>query len=271
MSTPTPFRAAALAGALRPRPLGIRRLADLLTGEDGPGAFRRLVRLILPADEAAIMGAGDGEARRDREAARVGAFVARFAERHFPLYEQGEYAGLIGRIPLVPFGWAGEEFHDLDCRHAGHLLLLALVEDVYEGYRVALLDTLASLGIPAALLAPLAAGGLPRDELRRRLTGGPFEAVCAFADWAHGDTGLFFLDCSDDYEIVDDAWDPGVVDHLTGEWRQAEAVLDRIDAVRALLEAEPAARFADLLAAAGRPVGRETPPNVAPNGAENRP
>jgi len=263
MSAPTPLRPAALAVALRPRAIGVRRLADLLCGADGPGAFRRLVRLVFPDEEAAIMGAGaDGEAL-DRETARVDAFVTRFSARHFPLYEQCEYAGLVARIPFVPFGWESDEFHDVERLHSGHLLMLALVEDVYEGYRAALLDRLEALGLPHALLAPLAGGGLPRDELRRRLTGGPFAAVCAFADWAHGDTGLFFLDCCAEYEIYDNVWCREVVDNLSAEWHLAEAALDRIDAVRMQLEAAPVEAFADLLRAADLPVPAEAPP-VAP-------
>ena len=262
MTTPTPLRPAALAVALRPRAIGVRRLADLLRGADGPGAFRRLVRLVFPGEEAAIMGAGaDGDAL-DRETARVDAFVARFSERHFPLYEQCEYADLVARIPFVPFGWQSDEFHDVARLHTGHLLMLALVEDVYEGYRAALLDRLGALGLPHALLAPLAGGGLPRDELRRHLTGGPFAAVCDFADWAHGDSGLFFLDFCAEYEIYDNVWCREVVDNLTAEWHLAEAALDRIDAVRMLLEAAPVEAFAGLLRAAGLPMPAEGPTGV---------
>jgi len=253
MSAPTPLRPAALAAALRPRAVGGTRLAVLLGGEDGPGAFRRLVRLVFPAEEAAIMGSGADSNALDREAARVDAFISRFARRHFPLYEQCEYIGLLGRIPFVLFGWASDEFHALEERHPGHLLMLALVEDVYPGYRVAALERLADLGIPGALLVPLAEAGVPRDELRRRLTDGPFGAVCDFADWVHGDTGRFFLDCCDEYEIDDNIWCPEVIDHLTGEWRRAEVILDRIDAVRRLLEAVPARAFADLMRAVGLP------------------
>ncbi len=109
----------------------------------------------------------------DAGAARVDAFVTRFSARHFPLYEQDEYAGLLGRIPFVTFGWSSDEFHDVAGLHTGHLLMLALVEDIYEGYRGALLNHLTTLGFPTVLLAQLAGGGLPRDELRRRLNGGP--------------------------------------------------------------------------------------------------
>jgi len=253
MTAPTPFRAAALAAALRPRPLGGRRLAELLCGADGPGAFRGLVRLVLPGEEAAIMETGGAGAGRDREAARVDAFVTRFSARHFPLYEQDEYAGLLGHIPFVPFGWSSDEFHDITGLHTGHLLMLALSEDVYEGYRGALLDHLTTLGLPAVLLAPLAGGGLPREELRRRLTGGPFAAVCTFADWAHGTTGLFFLDCCAEYEIDDTPWCREAIDNLTADWRLTVAALDQIDAVRTLLEAAPARAFADLLRAVGLP------------------
>lgn len=261
----TPFRAVALAAALRPQPLGGGRLAELLCGADGPGAFRGLVRLVLPDEETAIMEAGGAGTGHDREAARVDAFVTRFAARHFPLYEQDEYAGLLGRIPFVPFGWSSDEFHDITALHTGHLLMLALVEDVYEGYRGALLDHLTMLGLPTVLLTPLAGGGLPRDELRRRLTDGPFAAVCTFAGWAHGTTGLFFLDCCAEYEIDDTPWCREAIDNLTADWRLAVAALDQIDAVRALLEAAPEQVFADLLRAAGLPAPADPAP--VPGGA----
>lgn len=125
MTALTPFGAVALAAAFRPRPLGGGRLAELLCGVDGPGAFRGLVRLVFPEEEAAVMDAGAEGAGRDREAARVDAFVTRFSARHFPLYEQDEYAGILGRIPFVPFGWSSDEFHDVTGLHTGHLLMHA--------------------------------------------------------------------------------------------------------------------------------------------------
>jgi hypothetical protein len=93
--------------------------------------------------------------------------------------------------------------------------------------------------------------------LRRRLTGGPVAAACDFADWAHGDTGIFFLDFCDEYEIDDNVWCREVIDHLTAEWHRAEAALDRIDALRRRLEADPARAFADLLRAAGIDLSRD--------------
>ena len=188
-----PVRLSAFLAALRPVPLALDRLASQLQGWSGLGAFRRIVQLAFEGEEAvAIMAAGDGG--EDREAARIWAFTRRFEEWYFPIDEMWDYDGLVAAIPVATFGWQGDAFHDLGGRSTGELLLLALHEDVIGGYRVALLDRLEELGVPHALLAALPPGGIPLAVLRERLAGGPFAAAVEAAEWAHGETGLFFLD-----------------------------------------------------------------------------
>lgn len=247
-------RPGALAATLLPIPVSPTGLADLLHGVDGAGAFRALVRLALPDEEDAIMGAGAALGPVGREMARVSAFVERFAARRFPIYEPAEYREVLANIPVAPQGWSLDELHDVACLRLGPALLLALAEDVFlfDGYRAALLDELLARGMPDDLLAPLAADGLAEDPLRARLADTPYAAAADFCAWVHHDTGNAFLDVAPDDEYDSDCpWTRAAIITLTREWRRARALIERVTALCGRLERAPAREFAALLAAAG--------------------
>lgn len=240
-------RPRALACALAPRPARASRLAELTLGQDGVSAFRRLVRTVLPGQEAAIMAvACDDE---DREAARVEAFLDQI-EGLFPVESYpGRYRALLGGIPFRCEGWWDED-QDLGNLPLGELLLLAVVADPFEaGYHDALREWLPALGISAALLDACPTGGATPAELADAFAGTRWEAVAGYAAWVHACTGIVFLDWSPGDSPFPIPWTREDIAWLTEQARSAERLLGTIRDLADWLEAAPAMRFAALVAA----------------------
>lgn len=245
-SEPVVPRPTALGGWLRRLPVAPVALADALGGASVVTEFRRIVRAVLPDEAQAILAARQPDA--GREASRVWAFMERI-QRLFPCYELDEYEQVVCGIPFWRDAWDDERLHDLDLP-AGQLLLLALCQQPYElDSRVSLLDACeAHVGRDVLLRIP-GEGVHPRD-LHARLDGTPFEPAALFADWVWGDTGSAFLDLTDDMEVSDADWTRENVNELARQWTLAETLRNRISAFCAWLEADPAARFEQLLGAA---------------------
>jgi len=241
-------RPSALGGLLRRTPVRPTSVATLLGNHEAYLAFRRILHDIFPDAENEILDARSEGG--NRENARVWAFDHRIEEEYFPLYEADEFEQLVCGIPFVRNAWTWERFHEVDLG-TGELLLFALCSQPYadgEDTRVALLDT-GEGHVPRELLGEIPAGGFTPAELHARLDDTTFAAAAQFADWLWADTGLAFLDVSDE-EVVDVEWTRENVLALAEQWTRARAILDRITALESWLEAEPVAHFARLLDAA---------------------
>ena len=172
--------------------------------------------------------------------------------------------------PFVCLGWSDEDYHELD-RRDGYRLLAALCQHPYDDSDtpLALLDSLEAL-VPPETLRRLPQAGLPPATLHTRLDGGQFAAAADFADWRWATTGTAFLDCDDTLDVVDAPWSPENVALLTTQWRQADAILARIDELATWLETDPPAHFAALLDAALREVVEATADAAGEAGAPPR-
>lgn len=239
----------ALGQWLRRTPVAPTSVAAHLSGHTGVLAFRRIVAEIFPEDAEDILAAQHPGATREQ--ARVWAFLYKVEADLFPVYELDDYEQVAWGIPFIREGWSYDRLHELEMP-PGRLLLFALcAQPVAAGMdsRVPLLDA-AEAHAPRALLLDIPAGGLEPAELHERLDGTPYAAAADFADWLWGDTGSVFLDLDDDVEVSDADWTPAIVEELAGQWQAAAALLERIDALAAWLEADPPAHFARLLDAA---------------------
>ena len=240
---------AALGRVLRRAPVAPTSVARLLEGHEAFLAFRRIVRELFPEAEAEILAAG--EVDRDRESARVWAFLRKVEQEYFPVYDLDEYEQVLAGIPFVREGWSYDRFHQVDLR-TGELLLFALCAQPYDtGYdtRVALLDA-AEAHVPRALLLETPPGGFTPAELHDRLDGTSYEGAALYADWLWGETETVFLDLDDEAVVTDADWTRENVLELAEHWRRSSTILDRIAELTAWLEADPPARLARLLDAA---------------------
>lgn len=234
-----------LAKALRRTVVAPRSVAALLADHEALLQFRRLAHDLFPDEAEAIWNARlPGE---PREVARAQALVQRVQAHFFPLYECDEYDQLVWRIPFLRLGWSLEDYHDLE-RRQGELLLLTLCRAPVDA-RVPLLEW-ARTCVSHNLLRQIPEGGFPLDEVHVAFDDTSCSAVADFAAWLWGETGSVFLDVDDEIEVVDAEWTRENVLELTHQWRQAEALLDRVEALAEWLEADPVARFHLLVEAA---------------------
>ncbi len=234
-----------LARALRRTVVAPRSVAALLASHEALLQFRALVHDLFPDDADAIWNAQ--LPNEPRETARVQAFVQRVQADLFPLYEGDEYDQLVWRIPFLRLGWNLEDYHDLQ-RRQGELLLLTLCQAPID-VRVPLLEW-ARTFIPLDVLRQIPDGGFPLDVLHAAFDATSCVAVADFAAWLWGETGSVFLDVDDEIEVVDAEWTRDNVVELTAQWRHAEALLDRVEALADWLEADPATHFRLLVEAA---------------------
>lgn len=242
-----PLRPRALARRLRAAPILLSHLTVSLLGIDGVGAFRQIVREVLPEEEAAIMRSGAGDP--DREVARVRAFLARVEEDYFPVEAEETYEGVLAGIPYLRQGWWDESSYGLRGT-PGELLLLAITadHDAYdEGHRVALYEYLESCGIPRRLLALIPWGGHAPAELHDRLDGGPFAVAAAYADWVHRSTGSLFLDTGIDDDPHPVAWTRANLESLAEQAREADEFNTALAELTRRLDLDPVDGFARLL------------------------
>lgn len=242
-------RPSALGQLLRRAPVAPTSAAALLRGHEAYAEFRRIVERIFPEAAAEILAAGAGT--RDRESARVWAFLGRVEAQLFPVHDVDEYEAVCCGVPFIRNSWGYDRFHEVDLP-LGELLLFGLSAQPYaEGYdtRVALFDAL-DRHLPRELLDEVPAAGLTPLDLHQRLDGTPYEAAALFADWLWGETGSLFLDLDDEEVLPDADWTPENVRDLAAQWDLARDVLSRITELANRLERSPAAEFGRLLDAA---------------------
>lgn len=242
------LRPSQLGQWLRRSPLRPGSVAALFDRQEPVLLFRRIVQECFPADvaERILNASAPG---RDRESARLGAFVTAFEQVYFPLEEPVEYAQLCYGIPFRRYGWSCDDRHEIDGLCPGTLLLMLLCACPYDSGRVALLDA-AGCYLSPETLAQVPEDGIEPAELHTRLNGTPFAALVTFCDWLWSATGTAFLDASWDDELENAEWDSATVAALASEWQVARALLEQIDALSTWLEADPQDHFTRLLLAA---------------------
>jgi len=247
----------ALARAVTPRAPASPGAAALLIERPPPALhFRSIVRFVAPDARDRIW-----RARRSacgREAARVAAFLDLLRADWFAVVEHDHpayytYEDMTAGIPLARYGWDDDDLCSIHDFRPVYLLLFALSEATYEDhdYRTGVLGELDGL-LPEALLDRIPVHGIPQTRLRASLGAGPFAALADFAAWIARETGFEHLDTCHE-EGIETAWTRPNLLRLRDEWPRADALLERIGALVAWLEAEGAdtpSRFAALATAA---------------------
>jgi len=210
--------------------------------------FVALVRELLPEREQEILGwLSPNE--------QIAAFASHFEDRYFPLQDRlrglaDGYSDVTRGIPVIPLGISCDDYHLMasDWRLGLQLMtyLLAAPNWTDNAARVPIGEACAE-DVPEDLLRRVPEGGFPR-EAARLLRGTPHEGLAHWADMLECDTGNYFLDLSGEYwweDMLD--WEKGVVEALTQEWRQAEAIHAKAIALAKWLEEDPPAHFQELL------------------------
>ncbi|MDE3073918.1 MAG: hypothetical protein KGJ86_00690, partial [Chloroflexota bacterium] len=151
-------------------------------------------------------------------------------------------------IPFIHEGWSADDFHDIDSRSAGDLLIAAFCEEPYLdlGTRVPLLDEV-SKKVGLEVLQRIPDNGFSPKRLHAALDGTPFSAVADYIDWMWGMTNTTFLDFDNEMEVTDADWEMEIVQELKERWHKAEALMARIKALSGRLEQESLPLFTQIL------------------------
>ena len=235
-------------------------------------AFEQIVRDVWPSGDTARAILDARRPGERREATRVWAFAERFAADYFPLQLCEEYAEIVGEVPFYRFGFSYDEVEAYNGRIGYLMLLIAVLGGAMPGL-VAHCDALREeAGIGVETLNLIAADQREPASIDAALVGTPYAAMGDLARWLYGDTGSCFLDITWDMQVVDNEdWTPGIIAMLTAEWRAAEALMARVDALATLLESDPDAHFAALLRAAAHPQPSEMARSAACEGDHDGP
>ncbi len=244
-----PAALAALIG--RPPPMPGEVVAAIGVYE-AQRAFEQIVRELWPAGDTARAILDARRPGERRETTRVWAFVGRCEADYFPLQPCEEYAELVDEVPFYRFGFTYDEVEAWDGR-TGHLLLMIAVLGGAMPGLAAHCDCLREEAhVTDETLALIPADQRDPAALDAALVGTPYAATADLARWLYGDTGSCFLDATWEMQVIDnEGWTPGIVATLTAQWRAAEALMGRVDALATLLETDPDAHFAALLRAVG--------------------
>jgi len=244
------FPLATLAALLIKGPPSIVRLIDLLENSDSVAEFLTLIREFLPEHEADIMAAPSDSYRIER-------FCYYFGNRYFPIENGAEtwdedytIGDFVYHIPVRLMGWSCDDYAEFMSYRNGLILLLAMVENPYEGYedneRVPILEQVKSL-VGSDLVELIPPDGWSLEDIHRMFDDSPYPGVAAFADWIHQSTGCCQLDAN--YaEYGEEFWSTRVVDMLTQEWPQVMDIQDKMFKIHEWLEEDMRQNFAKVLA-----------------------
>ena len=227
----------------------IARLEDAREYED----FVALVREFLPEREGEIL-------HQPSPDLQIATFASHFESRYFPLhggFSMGAVEGyydLLRGIPVVLMSVSWDDYHEIagDYR-PGIQLMTYLLANPYEsldgnGARIALAEA-CEVHVPRGLLQQVPEGGLSTEEAHRLLDGTRHEGLARWGGVLTQDTGSFFLDVTDDELCSGELppWERAAVEDLTSQWRQAEAIQEKVMALAEWLEKKPRAHFGELL------------------------
>jgi len=244
------FPLASLAAKLIIGPPSIVRLIDLVEGSDSVAEFLTLVKEFLPEHRADIMAAPSDSYRIER-------FCYYFGNQYFPIENGAEINGddytigdFVYHIPVRLMGWSCDDYAEFMSYRNGLILLLAMVENPYEGYedneRVPILEQVKSL-VGSDLVELIPPDGWSLEDIHRMFDDSPYPGVAAFADWIHQSTGCCQLDAN--YaEYGEENWSTRVVDMLTQEWPQVMDIQDKMFKIHEWLEEDMRQNFAKVLA-----------------------
>lgn len=211
-------------------------------------AFERIVRSLWPTGETARAILDARRPGERRETTRVWAFVERCEADYFPLQPCEEYAELVNEVPFYRFGLTYDEVEAWDGRVGQLLLAIAVLGGAMPGLAAHCEFLREEAYVTDETLALIPADQRDPAALDAALGGTPYAATGDLARWLYGDTGSCFLDATWEMQVIDNEdWTPGIVATLTAQWRAAEALMGRVDALATLLEADPDAHFAALL------------------------
>ena len=239
---------ARLAGAFVPWPVRPSALIERLRDGDGPERFAALARALYPDDPPAPLDAppGPGESV---VAAALRQFAARFQADYFPLepvWERGAgFERFMARVPFARMALAEEDLHAIPREPPGSRLLFGAIAP-FIARRVGagvLRDSLRGL-VPPEVWVDVP-GRPPAGDFElwaARLRRTRYLAVVLFVRWCAAETQNPFLDRPRGWD-GGYAWHPDTVRRLREDYRAALALRRRVEAFRAWLAADPAARF----------------------------
>lgn len=244
-----PTALAALVGRPPPMP---GEVAAAIGVYEAQRAFERIVRELWPTGDAARAILDARRPGERRETTRVWTFLERCEADYFPLQPCEEYAELVDEVPFYRFGLTYDEVEAWDGRSGQLLLAIAVLGGAMPGLAAHCDFLREEAHVTDETLALIPADGREPAALDAALVGTPYAATGDLARWLYGDTGSCFLDATWEIQVIDNGgWTPGIVATLTAQWRAAEALMGRVDALATLLETDPNAHLAALLRAVG--------------------
>ena len=244
------FPLATLAALLIKGPPSIVRLIDLLENSDSVAEFLTLIREFIPDHEADVMAAPSDSYRLER-------FCYYFDNQYFPLENESVAYGddytlgdFVMRIPVRLMGFSYEDYPEFMSYRDGFILLLAMVENPFEGMedaeRVPILEQVKKL-VGSDLVELIPPDGWSLEDIHTMFDDSLYPGVAAFADWIHQNTGCWQLDAN--YaEYEQEMWSTRVVDGLTQQWPQVMDIQNKMSKMHEWLEEDMRQNFAKLLA-----------------------
>lgn len=255
--------------------LRLRRIpalgAVLQLFEDGKDMVRfyALVSEYLPEHKDEIAG---NYYTRDK----VASFMQFFSEKYFPLYdgyidtvyENGDeslLSSLLSNIPMdMMWGFSDDMWHQFEDMRVCDRLLLTLMRSPYEvpddfscpgltprssgGERIPILES-ASAMVGEATVKLIPEKGWHLQVIRKKLEGTQYAPVCDFLSWVAHDTDNGWLDTNPEDEGYMEPleWDKDFVAEVASMYREAKGFWEKYNEFAAWFEAEPVARFTELV------------------------
>ncbi len=237
---------------MTPHPPSLSVLIAVITEAQEYGIFIDLIREYLADKLAEIL---DEATPTDQ----MGTFAKHFEDRYFPLdyaFRNGdveEYGQLTGRIPIIARGLSWEDYNEIaESGRPGIQLLTYLLENPSreDDTRVALGEACLEHVTPD-ILERVPAEGFRIKELNSLVAGTKYSAFETWGKIISLDTGNLLLDTTQEdvysggYELPD--WDRDEVEGFTKEWKDADALDDKVFKLVEWLEQDTPAHFKEIL------------------------
>ena len=232
------------------RPPSISTLIGMLQDNQDYADFVHLVQEFLPERETEILGQPGPEQQ-------IASFAGYFEDRYFPLPhflrfgDAEEYSDLTQSIPLIALGFGYQDYDDLvQNGNTGSMLMTYFFRQPYgdQGARISLGEACQE-HVSSELLQRIPEQGFTPEELHKLLDGTPYQALAAWGDLIHLNTGNDLLDT--DEEMMSNSvlpeWSKENVTYFTRQWAEAQEKQQGPFAMAEEFEKKPAAYFQEVL------------------------